>query len=173
MSAAMLYADFIEMRWGMTYSAFLAEAWPMAKRHWNEVGTFRDVLRLDPDHDRYRALERDGRLHILSARSDQFLVGYLFLLTLPHPRDRQARVARDDLFYVDPAYRKFRLGPAMIKSALSYAEGRADIIMLSEKARRTLARGPHGGTYLKQYGFEPMETVWGKVLRNPHAEDGS
>ena len=170
MSAAQSFEDMIHFSWGMTYSAFLGEAWPMARRHWNEVGTFRNVLQLNPDHDRYRALERDGRLHILAARSDQFLVGYLFMLVVPHPRDKVARVARDDLFYVDPNYRRFHLGPAMIESALTHAEGRADIIMLSTKARRTMARGPHGGTYLQRHGFEPLETVWGKVLRNPHED---
>ena len=168
MSAAQAFEDMMRLTWGMTYSAFLAEAWPMAKRHWDEVGTFNSVLRLDPDHDRYRMLERDGRLHILSARTDQFLIGYLFMLVVPHPRDKAVRVARDDLFYVDPNYRRFHLGPAMIESAISHAEGRADIIMLSTKARRTMGRGRYGGEYLRRYGFEPLETVWGKVLRNPH-----
>jgi GNAT superfamily N-acetyltransferase len=168
MSAALQLSDAIEFRWGTTYSAFLAEAWPKLRAHWAEVGTYRHVLRLDPDHDKYRAAERAGILHILTARVGGELAGYLFVLILPHPRDKGATLARDDIFYVDPKFRRFRLGPAMIEEALAYIEPRADIVMLTEKVHRSLGRGRFGGSYLARYGFQPLEVTWGRVIRAPH-----
>lgn len=158
------------IQWGMTFSSFLVEAGNLPRQHWNEVGAFRDVLRFNPDHERYRNAERAGALRILTAHIHGNLAAYLFLLIIPHPRDKDAILARDDIFYVRPAYRRMRLGVQMIDEAIAYATQHAHIIMLSEKVRRSAARGQRGGDYLMRWGFEPQEVVWGRVLRNPHGD---
>lgn len=154
----------IALKWDTTYDDFLAEARPLIENHWAEVGSHRDVLVLDPDHQLYRNLERAGRLHILTARVDGMLAGYLFVLIAPHPRDRSAVIGRDDIFYVVPEYRRLRLGPAMIEEALRYLDGRAHIVMFTAKLRR------HHTDYLARFGFHPQEQTWAKVLRSPHEE---
>lgn len=159
----------IDLSWGSTYDQFLADAWPLIRPHWNEVGTFRGVLRLNPDHDRYRLIEMRGSLHILLARRAGEVVGYLFMLSTEHPRDKAAIVMRDDIFYVRPTVRRTNLGLRMIAEAVEYARDRADILMLTEKTRRSVQRGKNGGRYLAKFGLEPLETTWGMVLRNPHA----
>ncbi len=154
----------VSFTWNMPYDAFLADAREMISAHWAEVGSHRDVLHLDPDHDRYRALQRSGVLHILTASSGGALAGYLFVLIAPHPRDRQATVAKDDIFYVRPEFRRERVGVKLLIEALRYLEGRAHIVFFTEKARR------EGGGYLERFGFEPQETTYGKVLRKPHGD---
>ena len=154
----------VELIWGTPYESFIAEAAPMTLEHWSEVGSHRSVLRFNPNHDVYRALDRAGRLHILVARVDGQLAGYLFVITAPHPRDQQATLAKDDIFYAAPRYRRLRLGPLMIASALEYLRGRAVIVFFTEKLRRK------NGGYLRRFGFEPQEQTWAKVLRNPHEE---
>lgn len=158
------------LKWGMTFSSFLVEAGSLPRDHWNEVGTFREALHFNPDHDRYRAAERAGALRILTAHVDGCLAGYLFLLIIPHPRDKNAILARDDIFYVRPSCRRMLLGPTMIDEVMTYAEQHAHIIMLSEKVRRSATRGVRGGDYLMRWGLEPLEVVWGRVLRNPHGD---
>ena len=152
----------ISLTWGMGYNDFISEAWPLIRAHWAEVGSHRDVLRLDPDHDAYRRLETAGRLHVLTARIDTKLVGYLFALTIPHARDKSAIVGRNDIMYAAPQYRRYRVGPKMIEEAMRYLEHdlHVDIILFGEKMARHA-----GGNYLKRYGFEPFEVTHAKVIR--------
>lgn len=153
------------LSWGMPYDDFLAAAWPLIRAHWDEVGTHRDVLKLRPDHKRYRAMERLGLLHILTATSDDKLAGYLFIIIAAHPRDQNAMAARDDIFYVRPEFRRERLGVKLLIEALSYLEGRAHIVFFTEKARR------EGGGYLERFGFHPVETTYSKVLSRPTQDE--
>jgi GNAT superfamily N-acetyltransferase len=158
------------LAWGQDYDAFLREAWPLIRPHWNEVGTHRDVLRLDPDHERYRRLAAAGMLHILTARLDGEVVGYVFLIIGPHARDKGATVAKDDVYYVRPDCRRLRLGVAFIEEILSYVGDKAHVVMLTEKLRRR-ARGaarPLESGYLARFGFTPVELMWSKIIRPPH-----
>ena len=70
----------VELIWGTPYDTFIAEAAPMTLKHWSEVGSHRSILRFDPNHEVYRALDRAGRLHILVVRVDGQLAGYLFVI---------------------------------------------------------------------------------------------
>ena len=157
--------DAIGLTWDKTYDEFLNEALMLIVNHWHEVGSHRDVLRLNPDHNRYRQLELGGFLHILCATDRQKIVGYMFVMLLPHPRDKNAIIGRDDVFYVTPEYRRRGVGLLLLKEALRFLEeDTCDIVMFSEKVRRTAARGARGGTYLRRFGFAPQEVVWSKVM---------
>ena len=167
MSAALEYSDEISFAWSHDYDRFLTEAWPMIQPHWKEVGSHRDVLKLNPNHDAYRRLTSLNMLHILTARVGARLIGYLFIIIMPHPRDMDAMLARDDIFYVMPQYRRLRMGPKMIEQVLSYVDGKADLIFLTEKLRRRakgLAASDIGDGYLARYGFHPSEMIWSKRL---------
>ena len=151
----------IVLEWGMPYDDFIAEAWPLIRAHWHQVGSNRDILRLDPDHDVYRALESKKRLHILTARDGAAMAGYMFVLTIPHARDKSAMVGRNDIIYVDPKYRRHMVGPRMIEEALRHLESLGvDIVLYGEKVARHA-----GGAFLKRFGFEPFEIVHAKVIR--------
>lgn len=155
--------DLVSLTWGTRYDDFIAEAWPLIRAHWHEVGTHRDVLRLDPDHGRYRRLEEVGALHILVARVDGKIAGYFFMLITPHPRDRQATVGADDIMYAVPAFRRHRIGPRMLAAAMERCrQFDVNIVMFREKAYR------HGGGYLTRFGMKPVETVYSVVLKEPH-----
>lgn len=161
----------VTFEWNPRYPRFMVESAALVRDHWREVGSHRDVLKLNPSHDRYIAMQATGMLHILLARVDGKLAGYLFMLIAPHPRDQSARVAKDDLFYVAPQFRRLGLGPTMLEQAERYAAAAGvDILFLTEKLRRTLRRGKFGGQYLARRGFEPIETTWAKVLKLPHGD---
>jgi len=150
------------LSWSADYDAFLAEAGPMIEAHWNEVGAFRDVLRLNPKHETYRAAAARGQLHILTARIGVELAGYLFVFAVPYPRDQDAIVGRDDIIYVAPRFRSMFLGWRMIREAERYLtrDIGVHLLLFTEKAGR--------GGYLGRLGFTPKETIFAKVVRNPH-----
>jgi GNAT superfamily N-acetyltransferase len=154
----------VDLTWGTHYDDFIAEAWPQIRAHWGEVGSNRDILKLDPDHERYRRLERAGMLHILLARTeDGKIAGYLFMLVTKHPRDQGAIAATDDLTYVRPEFRRLGLGWKMIIEAERFAgECGVHVLMFRAKARR------RNHAYLERRGFKPLEIVYSKVIAEPH-----
>lgn len=150
----------IVYQWGMRYDAFFARARKLIQAHWNESGTFNEVLGFHPHHQIYRNAERMGALHILTAWSDGELVGYMTLFILDHPRDVTVKLVKDDVIYVRPDFRKFKVGWRMLELALERCEPyRAQgplILNLRDK--------DHTGAYLERMGFELVERVYGKIL---------
>jgi GNAT superfamily N-acetyltransferase len=148
------------LEWGLSYDDFYREAKELIEQHWEEVGSHKEILRLNPDHDRYKALELIGALHILTARIGGIIAGYFFVLITQHPRDKSKTLAADDIIYSAPQYRSMMLGPRLLREALRYiSEKNVDIVFFREKTRRK------NGGYLRRYGFEPHELVSAKVLR--------
>lgn len=179
----------ITYAWERGYDAFWEEAHPLITAHWNEVGTHRDILTLNPRHDVYRKLESVNGLHILVARSDRTsdlllsdhssisadrnsdgpIIGYLFIIATSHPRDISARLVQDDIIYVRPEYRRFLVGFALLRRALLKArELDAKIVVFHTKARRHLKKDGEyyiRNNYLRRLGFVPTEIAHHLVLK--------
>jgi len=150
----------IKYEWGMDYDQFFAEAEDLILQHWAEVGSNRDVLRFNPDHDLYRRAQFLGKLHIQTARRAGRLVGYMLIFLLQHPRDVGAKIVRDDAIYVIPCERKHAVGYKMIKNAIGYAIDQGAVLaMFTKKAYREDSR------YLERLGFVPKEIIYSKVLK--------
>jgi GNAT superfamily N-acetyltransferase len=146
--------------WGMSYDNFLDEAAEMICDHWDEGEPFNHILNLNPNHDMWRLAEKMGRLHILTARDAGKLIGYFRLVLAPHTQDVTKIMAWDNVFYVLPEYRRYGIGPMMMKEGLRKAvELGASIAFFREQYR-----GDGRGGYLKRLGFEPHEIVYAKVL---------
>ena len=140
------------------YDNFWAEGKELIEAHWNEVGTHRDILTLNPQHEVYRILENQNQLEILTARHEGKMVGYFFLLFTNHPRDVTKILAHDDIIYIKPEFRKEWAGYKFLQFALERAIARgATIAAFTEKADRN--------GYLKRLGFSPKETIYTKVLK--------
>lgn len=150
--------------WTSRYDGFYNLIREMARAQWEEVGSHREILQLNPDHEHYRALQRAGLLHMLIARDDRKPVGYMIFHKLPrHPRDIDASVGSDDTMYVLPAYRQQRVGVKLIKRAIEIitADG-ANIMFL----RQRVWQRKHSDALMRYLGFAPHEVVWAKIV-NP------
>jgi GNAT superfamily N-acetyltransferase len=145
----------ISFEWEKGYDRFYAEAEPLIRAHWNEVGTHRDILQLNPRHDAYRFLEKSGNLEMLVARCDGAIIGYFFLIFTQHPRDISKILAQDDIVYAKPEYRRQLLGFTLTKIALARAETRGFIVAFRAKDGRC--------SFLKRLGFSPRDVIWTKV----------
>jgi GNAT superfamily N-acetyltransferase len=155
----------ISYAWNEDYDAFRIEGKALIERHWNEVGSHRDILRLDVDHTRYVALQKAGVFHLLTARADGKLIGYFGVLITPHTRDRNALIGMDEFIYAAPDYRRDLVGWRMLKEGMKYlGEAGCHLIAFREKTRR------RNGGYLKRLGFQPAELVSTLVIRPPHED---
>ena len=73
--------------------------------HWQEIGQDKDVIPLDPDWDRYAALDASGHLAIVTVRKGGALIGYAFAIVDTHLHYRSTLFAALDLYFILPAHR--------------------------------------------------------------------
>lgn len=132
----------------------------LQKAHYQEVAGFRSALdQLNPDWDKYIALEKGGRLHLVKARAwNGALVGYSAHLVHTHLHYVHVLVAEDDVFYVTPTMRGRGVAKAMRAFACETLKARGVKLVLA----RVKPDIPH--THLEKLGYSVMETVYAKVL---------
>lgn len=99
------------------WSKCLPEMMGLWSANWVETGADNDKLELDPDLDRYAAMDRSGQLHVVTARKFGELVGYFVWIigTLLH--HRTIKSACSDMYWLRPDCRKGMQGIRFIKEA--------------------------------------------------------
>ena len=128
--------------------------------HYREVAGFRAVLdKLNPNWVQYKALEANGRLHLIKARAwNGGLIGYSAHLIHAHLHYKHVLVAEDDVFYVTPTMRGRGVARHMREFACATLKEKGVKLVLA-RVKPTI---PH--THLEKLGYEVMETVYAKVL---------
>lgn len=85
----------------------IAEMEAMFPLHWEELGLNRDKIKMRCDRGRYDLLANQGMLHLVTARSDGKLVGYILGLLMPHAHYFEAGTwYLTDMYFVLPEYRR-------------------------------------------------------------------
>ena len=141
------------------------QCWPdmatLVEDHWREVALYRDAVPLDPDVERYRGLERAGRLVILTAREAGALVGYSVFLVHNHLHYRQCKVASNDLLFLRQDRRAGSgLGIRLIReSEKALAALGVDRITWHVKA------GNDWSDILARMGYDMEEKIMGRLLK--------
>lgn len=141
------------------FSAFYPQARDLLLLHYDEVAPHKELLKLDPNLDVYHAMERAGSLHVITARIDGVLIGYIIMMVHPHLHYKQVIVAVDDVHFIHPAHRRGSLGSRLIKSA------EAEMVKVGARimALRTKDSNNHGLLF-ERLGFEPQDVVYTKRI---------
>ena len=69
----------------------------LIKLHYEEIALNKDVIPLDPDWDKYRALMTNNLACLITARDDGKLVGYSIFFVTSHPHYKSTIFANNDL----------------------------------------------------------------------------
>ena len=94
-------------------------------RHWRELALDQDRIPLDVDLELYSSSDKKGVLHVVVARDDGRVVGYVFFWVMPHPHYKSYGLqASTDAFYVLPEYRKRGTGARMLMFAKASLQAR-------------------------------------------------
>ena len=95
----------------------IEQAWPLLELHREELATYKHLMILKPDIERYRALESSGNLVGLGLFDGEKIVGYsVFIITTAlHYSD--LTIAQNDILYVHPDYRRGKWGVKLIRSS--------------------------------------------------------
>jgi hypothetical protein len=94
------------------------EALPLLDRHYEEIAQFKDVQKLDPDWEIYEALERAGRLWVMTVRDHDVMVGYMVMLINRALHYKTLLMATEDIHFLVPEYRKGMTGYLLIRKTL-------------------------------------------------------
>lgn len=142
---------------------FQAERWadiahelpPLFERHFDEIAHDRELIPLAPDWDTYLRIEAEGQLFVLTARDGQRLVGYFVAQIGPGLHNARSRMARTDMYYLLPEYRRGMNGVRLIREAM-------DIMDFDKMIIQTKLDHDYGPLF-KRLGFAPVETVFTRV----------
>jgi hypothetical protein len=143
------------------------EAQPLTRPHWEEIAKNKGLLRLNPDLDKYRRLDADGHLLLLTARAGGKLVGYFLWIIMAHPHYRHVRVAEEDLHFLSPEYRSGghhgesrQYGYKLLEAARDAAIARgARLLTMREKV------GHEHRSIMDGLGFTPTDIVYTHAVK--------
>ena len=101
------------------YENCIKDLMPIITAHYSEVTTFKDVKKLDLDHEKYHFMCQNDMLRIYTVRDDEKLIGYSSWFVMGHMHYRTCMTAISDALYIDPAYRGSTVAYTMFDLALA------------------------------------------------------
>ena len=113
-----------------TVDEMLAKATILFEEHYKEIARNKEVMKLKPDEETYRNLEKMRRIFILSAWQDDILIGYSVNFVLNHPHYADLVLAQNDLLYIKKEMRGSRAGLKLIKQTETHAKSLGCKLML-------------------------------------------
>lgn len=135
------------------------EAQPLIAAHHAEVEMDRPGFIFAVDWGQYRRAEEAGVLHIITARQEGEMVGYVTAMIAPHRHSAGAIHAQGDLIYLKPRARKGRTAFDLHNAAETHFKNKgATYLSWSAKMGSTLEK------LLPRLGYQPEEIVYGKPL---------
>ena len=92
----------------------IAESWPLLELHREELATYKHLMILKPDMEKYQTLQKAGNLIGLGLFDGEKIVGYsIFILTNAlHYCD--LKIGQNDIIYIHPDYRNTKWGIKLI-----------------------------------------------------------
>lgn len=156
----------VESDYGITFQwekfpKLTRELLPLLKRHYKEI-TYLDID-LDLDWDLYHEYNSRGILHILTARQDGDLVGYIFNLVGPHLHHVSTKWAAATMYWMDP---RTRLGWWPVKMFLENLRGMQEREVNVHSVSITLKfQSGRVGKIFQRLGYTPNEILFTKVLK--------
>lgn len=141
------------------WSEALEETKPLLALHWQEVAADRDHIPLAVDWDRYNAFDTLGLLHCVTARHESAIVGYHWLIVMPHAHYGTTLMAFSDVFYILPKHRRGWTGINLFR----FTE---DSLRKLGVVKVFLPTKPHidMGRVFQRLGYRIHETVYSKVI---------
>lgn len=136
-----------------------AEGVELLHLHWQEIAPYQDLLTLNPDMDIYRTAEEKGTLHIITARDNGKLVGYIILMVHRHLHYKHVLIATDDIHFLHPDYRQGGAGVRLFMSA----EKEMRKLGVKILVMRTKANHDHGVLF-ERLGYSALDRTFSKRL---------
>lgn len=132
---------------------------PLFEDHWEEVARNKELMVLNPDIEKYRALEKVGKLVCVFAYYNDEIVGYSANILDNHLHYKDLVVAYNDVIYIPQEHRNISLGSILIKTTEKVCkEHGANLMFWHAKENTALS------SILPHMGAKVQEIVFSKEL---------
>lgn len=99
-----------------SWTAIDGEIEAVAALHWEELALDKLLFQRDLDHERYLLMDQSGMLHVVTARDQGRLIGYIICFVMPHFHYKSSGLtALADMYFILREYRKGGLGVRMFR----------------------------------------------------------
>jgi predicted acetyltransferase len=127
--------------------------------HWEEVALDKDVIKLNPDYDKYLELSYKDILHCVTVREDGQMVGYHLSFIMPHLHYKDSLTAFTDIFFLRKDKRKGTIGIKLLKfMEQSLKEKNVQKIYMGTKLHIDIS------PILTHLGYRQIEKSFAKVI---------
>ena len=159
--SARVRPDQLDFAWER-FTALSRELRPLFKQHYAEIALDQELVPLDPDWDLYFTYDLQGVLHVLTARHDGQLVGYVFNLVGSHLHYVSTRFAHTEMFWLHQDFRKGWQPVRMLLENIAGLQAREAVIAtINFKLGFKNARV---GKLLYRIGYRPTDIVMRRIL---------
>lgn len=143
-----------------SYAEIIEDIRPLLGEHYRELALFQDEIPLDPDFDKYRALNEAGAIVFYTARLNGALIGYAIYAVVARHLHYRHRFAVNDICWIAPAHRNFGVGTGLFDFVEADLALEGPIVMMTE----TKEHAPALAALLLSRGHEKMGLVLAKRL---------
>lgn len=134
------------------------ELMPLTELHYEEIARYKDIA-LNPDKDKYVALDNKGFIRFFTIRSEDKLVGYAIFFIAPHIHYSDVIHAHQDVIFLSKAHRGKLIGMKFVKWCDErLKENGVKWVTQHVKAKHNFGR------MLEHVGYELMDLVYSKRL---------
>jgi hypothetical protein len=128
--------------------------------HYEELTLHKQVVKLDPDWNRYKSLADQNMITIITARDKGILIGYSLFFVNSHIHYKNNIMANNDVLYLHPDYRQGRTGLKLIRKCEQVLqEQQVDKIIWHVKYAKDFRQ------ILYRLGYEDEDALVGKIIR--------
>jgi len=128
--------------------------------HYAELTLHKEVVKLDPDWDKYKHLAKLGMIAFITARDDGKLIGYSLFFVSPHIHYKNNIMANNDVIFLHPAYRQGRTGIKLLYKCEEVLQAmNVDKIIWHIKFAKDFRN------ILYRMGYEDEDALVGKIIR--------
>jgi N-acetylglutamate synthase-like GNAT family acetyltransferase len=135
------------------------EMLPLLVRHWREVALNHAEVPLDIDEAKYKELDENGSLHIVTVRRDGLLIGYHVAIITTHLHYASTLHGITDVYWIAPECRHGITAMRMFQSVERELKKRG-VKKLFTATKLHIDQG----TLFERLGYKPVERLYAKLI---------
>lgn len=135
------------------------EMLPLLVRHWKEVALNHAEVPLDIDEAKYKELDENGSLHIVTVRRDGLLIGYHVAIITTHLHYASTLHGITDVYWIAPECRHGITAMRMFQAVERELKKRG-VKKLFTATKLHIDQG----TLFERLGYKPVERLYAKLI---------
>jgi GNAT superfamily N-acetyltransferase len=139
---------------------FLEQTKDLLYMHWEELALNKTKIYLNPDVEKYVALQQTNCMFNIVVYKDDVVVGYSVIFLTPHMHYQDHKYANVDVMYVHPEYRQSTIGARLLVATEQLAKDNgASVILHHAKPYVPMIIKP-----LEKLNYQLYELMYGKYI---------